>query len=167
MPFFDHPLAQAIGLLGFGVSITAMLQKNDRRMKLLLALMASILALHFWLLGAVTAAWMVTIGASRFALSLHPKAKKFTLPYLLAYALLGTITYSEWVDLLPIASGIIATYSVFYLSAIRMRAFLLTGSCLWLIHNIVQGSIGGVLMEIAFISANCFTIKRLRAERHV
>jgi hypothetical protein len=35
-----------------------------------------------------------------------------------------------------------------------LRQLMFIGTCLWLIHNIIAGSPGAVIMEIIFLSSN-------------
>jgi hypothetical protein len=63
---------------------------------------------------------------------------------------------------LPIAASCIGTYALYWLKGIRMRALMLVGTFLWVLNNIVSGSIGGTALECVILVTNAFTIWRLR-----
>jgi hypothetical protein len=158
-------IAQGVGLAAFVIAIVALSSKDDTRLKWLLALAAATIALHFTLLGAYVAACVMALNSSRFVLANYSGTKGFAFLYIAAYIGFGAWNYQAPVDLLPVASGMIGTLAVFCFSGIRMRALLLTCSVLWLTHNSIQGSLGGILMEIAFIAASALAIQKMRLLR--
>ena len=62
-------------------------------------------------------------------------------------ASLGVWLMHGWLSLLPIAASCIGTFSLFFLHGLRMRALMLVGTGLWLVNNLLVGSIGGTLLE--------------------
>ena len=88
---------------------------------------------------------------------MKPYAPLFFLPYIpLSYYVVHS-----WVEVLPILTGLLGTYAMFYMGSIGMRVALMVCSSLWLIHHIVYGSIGGICLEVFIISANTLTLTRL------
>ena len=53
--------------------------------------------------------------------------------------------------------------ALFLLHGIRMRVVMLTGTLLWIVNNVLSGSIGGTALELTILVVNCSTIWRLRA----
>jgi hypothetical protein len=81
--------------------------------------------------------------------------------FLIVYIGFGTYSYTVWYDSFPIIAVCIGTIAFFYLEGIATRLCLVCATCLWLIHNIVVGSIGPILMEIMNVCAHLITIYRL------
>jgi len=102
----------------------------------LLSSMRSFLALRYrsWVLGAVIVA--VNIG-------------------------LGEIFARSKVGWLPVIGSCIATVAIFTMRGVPFRCVLLASTLLWLVNNIVTGSIGGTALEIANATINLTTIVRL------
>ena len=162
--FLENPTAQIIGLIAFGVDVVALGSTNDKRFKWLLALACALLGVHFMLLEAYAGACIMVINSTRFALSVHANARRFSLLYISLYAVVGGLSYGTFIDIFPIASGVTATIAVFYFAGIKMRSLLILCGMFWLVHNVAQHSIGGVLMEIVFIALNIYTIRKLYRE---
>ena len=68
----------------------------------------------------------------------------------------------ELVDLLPVASALLGTSAVFYLSGIRMRLVMMLSTIFWIIHNAVFISIGPLLMELFIFAVTARTVYKLR-----
>jgi hypothetical protein len=54
-----------------------------------------------------------------------------------------------------------STLSMFFLQGIRLRLGLFCATLLWLVNNILTGSIGGTAMELVIAIISCITIFRL------
>ncbi len=149
---------QGLGILAFIIGVSAFLSKDDRQLKFLIATACFIVATHFLLIGAYVGAGAAALGGTRSFISIFQSAKPYAPVFFLAYIPLGYFCIYDWIDILPIIAGLIGTYSMFYLKAIPMRYGLFMTSSLWLIHNVLQGSIGPALLEIFYLGANARTI---------
>jgi hypothetical protein len=65
---------------------------------------------------------------------------------------------------LPIIASCIATMAVFYMQGVLMRVCLLTSTVLWLVNNVVSGSIGGTCLEVIVAVVNISTIIRMQRD---
>jgi hypothetical protein len=168
MPSFSlepfYLIAQALGLVAFGLSIWAKYQINDDRLKFFMFLQSGILSLH-WLFMSQWTAMAISITATlRNYLSIKYNSKFLAVCFMFVFIGFGIATYKVWYNALPVIASVIATFGYFFLHGVRMRTALLTGSCLWLIHNIIVGSIGPALMEVAIIATGLTTIQRILSE---
>lgn len=157
-------LAQAIGLLSFFIGATAFLQKNDVKFKALLCLLFCSQTLHFYLLGAHTAA-----AASLISLIRTLAALRFTISYIGYFFIAvnifwGVYLYSGFTSVLAITGTVLGTYAMFFLSGISMRLTLLVGTLCWLSHNFLVKSIGGTMLEAMILVTNVVTIYRLHRD---
>ncbi len=158
------PVAQAIGLVALIFGVTAFSQKDDRRLRLLMGFQAFTLVIHFVMLGAYSGAGSAIVTSARNFLSLRESMKKFAPLFALATLIFGVWGYERWPDALPVMSGILATYALFYQKGIAMRYTFVCTCSLWLTHNIYYHSIGPSLMEAFMIVANVTTIYRLQKQ---
>jgi hypothetical protein len=62
---------------------------------------------------------------------------------------------------LPVIGSCIATIAIFTMSGVPFRSVLLVSTLLWLANNILTGSIGGTLLELANAAVNLSTIIRM------
>ena len=160
--FITHfNFVQALGFLAFFVSLYAFSRTSDKQLRIGQAVQSLILALHFYLLGASTAAAMSLLTVIRNFLSLHKKIRNMAILFMVIYVAVGIYTYKELVDLLPVASALLGTSAVFYLSGIRMRLVMMLSTIFWIIHNAVFISIGPLLMELFIFAVTARTVYKL------
>ena len=139
--------AQTLGIVAWCMGLVAASQESDARLKSIYAAMCAVMAVHFWMLGAYTGAVTVIVTGIRNVVSIRAKWPRLAFIFVAAYIIVGIYKYQTPVDLFATSASILSTFSLFYLSGIRMRAALTVTFSLWLIHNIIVGSIGGILLE--------------------
>ena len=166
MQVVQHPwFAQGIGFVAFAFGIASFLQKDDRRLKLLLTAQCLMLTIHFFLLDAQGGAAMTFIGMVRNGMAATGRnLKRFAWGFIGLFVAAGIIRFEEWVDALPVLSSTLGSYAIFYLKKIPMRVCFFIAGCSWLIHNIVVGSVGPSVMEAVMIAANLRTMLALHRE---
>lgn len=160
-------LAQAIGFIAFCLGIGAMLQSNDKRLKLLLAAQSATLALHYYLLGAQSGVAIVLVNCLRNLVSAYTNVKHFSWLFIAVFIGSGALSYQTPTDLLPTAASVISTYMFFHSGGIPLRLSLIFTSSLFLLYNIVHGSIGPSIMEFMMMCANGHTAWRLWQQKKV
>jgi len=155
-------LAQTIGIIASAAIISAFNMKCDVRLKILIATGNTLFAIHFLLLGAHAGAVVAVINIFRavFAIKFH-KSTSIMLMFMFAYITMAFVTYESWVTILPFISGVLGSFALFKLSGIPLRLCVLGGSTMWMTHNIIFMSIGGIITECFVISVMCITIYRL------
>ncbi len=159
-------LAQILGFVAFGLSVWAKYQTQDSKLKFFMFLQSGTLSLH-WLFMEQWTAMMISITAAlRNWLSIKYSSKILAVTFMAIFFGFGVWTYHVWYNALPVIAGIVATYGYFFLSGVRMRVCLLTGSCLWFIHNCITLSVGPLLMEMAIIATGLMTLHRILSEEH-
>ena len=147
LPEFD--LAQAIGMLSFALGILCFYQRDDQHLRIMMVVMNLNHALHFALLGAVTACLSALLSVVRTGISIKTRSRSVAYLFILISLAAGLYLAEVWYDLFPILGTCIGTYALFCLSGIRMRLAFLCGS------------IGGTLLEATLLAVNSFTIIRL------
>ena len=159
LPTFD--IAQAVGFLSLFLGILCFYQKNDRKLKLTMVVFNLSQAIHFAMLGAMTACISAIIGLLRTWVSIKTQSRYVAYAFIALTLLWGVYLAEKLVDMLPIAGACIGTYALFCLKGIAMRCAFLAGACCWLANNIIVGSIGTSLLETVLIIVNVSTIIRL------
>lgn len=162
MNFFSP--AQCMGYAAFVVGILAFLQKSDRRLKFLNASECLIYAVHFVLLGNLPASASSLVSGFRSLLALRTRSPAVAFLMLAIGLGLGAHLASDIFGWFPIIASCIATVAVFFLHGVPMRLFLLSSTLLWLVNNIISGSIGGTLLEATIAVVNVTTILRMQKE---
>ncbi|CAM3971950.1 MULTISPECIES: YgjV family protein [Pseudoalteromonas] len=158
---FDNYFAQALGFISFILAMLCFMQKDDRHFKIMMIVMNLNHALHYYLLNAVTSSLCSLFAVGRTAVSLQTKAKWVASLFIILTMLIGYFTISQWTDYIAIVGSCIGTYALFCLNGIKMRLVVFVGSCLWLINNVIVGSLGGILLETTVIIINSTTIYKL------
>jgi len=165
-----HPFSyiQILGYIAMILGIAAFLQKDDVRLKMIMACMAIVIVVHFSLLGAYVAAVSATLAGSRALLSLNPyvmrKRHYFVAGFVLLTIVLSAYTYTRWIDIFPFITGTLGTFALFYLRGVALRWGFASIGTLWLLHNILAQSYGPLVMEMFILTANLVTIYRLKRD---
>ena len=161
---FDEVLSlpQLAGYLAFVLGVVGFLQRDDRRFKRIMVVQALAYAIHFFLLGQVSAVASSVISVVRTALSLYTRSLIVALLIIAINLAIGPWLVTRWTDWLPLIATCIGTYALFVLDGIPMRLALLSATAMWLANNILVGSIGGTALEVIVATANIITIIRLR-----
>jgi hypothetical protein len=155
--------AQLFGYLAFALGVASFLQKNDRRFKWFMAGECLAYVVHFGLLGIPTAAASSGVSLARSLLSLYTRSAWVALGVVVVNLALGYGLATQWWNWLPLLASCIGTLALFLLHGIRMRVVMLGGTLLWIVNNVLSGSIGGTALELTILLVNCSTIWRLRS----
>jgi hypothetical protein len=156
--------AQLVGYIALVLGITAFLQKSDQRLKFFNATQSLFYALHFVLLGNLPASASSLTSSVRSFLALRYRSWALCTVMFSANIGLGLAFARTRAGWLPIIGSCIATVAIFTLKGIPFRAMLLASTLLWLANNLITGSIGGTLLELANATLNITTmIRMLRA----
>lgn len=153
--------AQFLGYAAFVLGMACFLQTDDRRFKIFMALECAAYIGHFALLGQPTAVASTAVSLGRSIASLRWRTPAVGVFFVLLSAGLGAWLFEGWLSLLPIAASCLGTTALFFLRGLRMRALMLLGTLLWLVNNLLVGSIGGSLLEACLALANLRTMHGL------
>ena len=155
--------AQLFGYVAFVLGVASFLQKNDRRFKWFMAGECLAYVVHFLLLGIPTAAASSGVSLVRSLLSLYTRSAWVAFAVVLVNLALGYGLATQWWNWLPLMASCIGTLALFLLHGIRMRLVMLIGTLLWIVNNVLSGSIGGTALELTILAVNCTTIWRMHA----
>lgn len=162
--FFYSP-AQILGYVALILGIAAFLQKSDTRLKVLIAAESIAYVVHFILLGNYPASGSAGVSCLRNLTSIKSRAPVWIAVFLAANLTIGAVFAKGVTGWLPITASCLATVAIFRMSGIPMRAVLLVCTLLWLVNNILSGSVGGTVLEAVIALVNATTITGMIVQR--
>ncbi len=156
-----HLIAEIIGVFGFSATILSY-QCKDRRHLLLLQLFSTTCwATHFGLLGAWAGCILNVIGMARCIVfadrGRDTKMGRIAdwlgwLPIFIVLSCGATLlTWKGPFDLLPMLGMVLTTFALRATSSTTVRLLTLPNDPMWLIYNASEGSVSGVLTEVAIM----------------
>lgn len=166
-----HPLSlpQILGYIATIFGIIGFQQKDDTKLRIFVCCMSVFIVSHFILIGSYAAAFSAGLAATRWGLSIFATVRKYAHFLVPLYVALfiggGYITYTTWLDVLPVIASISGTFALFYCSGLRLRVVLLIGGTLWIVHNLLALSYGPFVMESFIFFSNAIMIYRFVIER--
>ena len=113
-----------------------------------------LISLHFVCLEHWTAAGLGLVAATRFATSLFSTSRVVMGLFICVTVGVAAVTYEGILSILGCSGAIFGTIASFSNDDKLLRQLMFIGTSLWLIHNILAGSPGAVLMEIIFLGSN-------------
>ena len=143
-------------LVGIALCTDIISFQFKERAKIISCLLVSctLISLHFVCLGHWTAACLGVLAATRFVVSLYTTSRAAMMCFLIAAAVSCLLTYDGLLSILGCSGSMFGTVASFSKSDKTLRQLMLVGTALWLLHNILAGSPGAVVMEIVFMGSN-------------
>ena len=160
-----YVLAQVVGFLG-SLFVLLSFQKNTNKGILFLQLIGgSFFAVHFILLEAYTGAAMGILGVARnFVFFNREKrwAKSIIWLYLFIfiYVITGLITWENRLSALPVIAITFGTIALWVKDPRLMRFIMLPAPTCWLVYNIANSSISGIVSEVFLLASLIVAIFR-------
>ncbi|MBE7041598.1 MAG: YgjV family protein [Ruminococcaceae bacterium] len=145
-------IAQLLGILGFLLSIISFQQNTQKRIVFVQFLANISFTIHFYLIGAYTGSILNGIAIVRSFVYCF-KDKKWAssniwiVIFSLAFIVAGIYTWEGPLSILPTTAMVLSSVSFGIKNPKLVRRIYFPCSPMWLIYNIVGGSIGGVLTE--------------------
>jgi len=167
MPF----LAQAVGIVAMAINILAVQFKKPRQLFICRIVASFLWGVNFLLLGSPTGAIIniVNIVRSLFLLNEKTSTKPFLWITCALYTAAGLLTMEYTfslvliIDILIIISQLVDSLGMWTNNFRNIRyCQLFAISPVWLVHNIVVYSIGGILTEVFTIISTVIALLRYR-----
>jgi len=119
-----------------------------------LLISCTMISLHFICLGHWTAACLGMVAATRFFVSLFSTSRVVMVCFMGMAVIASALTYEGLLSILGCGGSLFGTVASFSKDDKLLRQLMLIGTSLWLVHNILAGSPGAVVLEIFFICSN-------------
>jgi hypothetical protein len=153
--------AQVVGYIALALGITAFLQKSDHRLKFFSATQCLVYALHFVLLGNLPASTSSLVASVRTFLALRYRSVVLGVVIIGVNLGMGAAFARNAAGWLPVIGSCITTMAIFRMKGVPFRLVLLASTLLWLANDIISGSIGGTVLELANATINITTMIRM------
>lgn len=163
MFFTEHGLyyiGQGIGILAFFIGLTVFIQRDDRKLKYRLVTYASLISLHYFLLGATPAGLSALLNSIRTFTSIYFRRKILMYVFILLTLALALPNIQHSMELLPVFGTTISTIAFFTTTKLKLRIIMWLSTVCWVVYNFWLGTIGGTLIETSFLIINGITILR-------
>lgn len=143
-------------LVGLALCTDVLSFQFKKRKHIISCLMIScvLISSHFMILGHWTAAGLGLVATVRFATSLFSTSKKFMYLFLGATWVISFLTYEGVLSIIGCSASTFGTVASFCRADRQLRQLMFVCSSLWVVHNLLAGSPGAVILEIFFISSN-------------
>jgi hypothetical protein len=153
--------AQCAGYAAFVLGVASFLQKDDRRFKQFMAAECFAYIVHFALLGNPTAVASSTMSLLRSVLALYTRSIWVAVVIVAVNLALGLSLATHASQWLPLAASCLGTLALFLLQGVTMRLVMLAGTGLWIVNNVISGSVGGTALEIVIAVVNIRTVRQM------
>ena len=160
-------ISQIIGLAGFAVYAFSFWQKDRRKILFFAVIECFLHAIHYFLLGALTGAFLNIIGMARSGSFIYKDKNKFMKTNTLLYVFLGIyivnaiFTWEGFITLLPTIGSMIICITAWQNNTKNIRRYAVVVQILWLIYGIYCGSYIVVASEVALMISTILAIIRL------
>ena len=157
---FGSP-AQLAGYVALVLGVSAFLQKSDTRLKVLIAAESVAYVAHFILLGNFPASGSAGVSCLRNLVSIRWRHPAWGALFIALNVAIGLSFAKGTAGWLPVTASCLATVAVFTLKGVPMRLVLLVCTLLWLVNNLLSGSVGGTVLEAIIAVVNLTTVCRM------
>lgn len=170
-------IGQIFGIVAMAVSIISFQMKTQKTIVTMQLFSSLLFASQFAFLGAYTGMILNTISVFRSAVFSQRNTNKWAassiwvvlfcviiaLTYPMAFLVFKkeTSVFNFVIELFPVFGMIASTFSFHSEKAKTVRALFLISSPLWLVYNIVNGAVGGMITEIFCLISIIIAIIRL------
>lgn len=150
----DFLLSQILVGIAICTDILSFQLKERHKIVACLTVSALLISAHFMLLGHWTAAGLALLATARFATSIFSTSKRIMVLFIIGTLVVALITYSGLLSLLGCTATLFTTVASFSKKDKFLRQLMLIGTAIWIVHNVLAGSPGAVVLESLFISSN-------------
>lgn len=163
--FLAAPLAQAIGLVGAAAGMSWALFRSRFGMLMAQLVAGVAFAGHFALLGATTGAVMNVLAtfqvAAAIPLGTRPGFRIVYLALLPLIAVAALLTWSGVPSLFAALGFAFVSLSRYQVSVVPFRLFMAVALPCWFGHNLLVGSVPGMISDVVGLCINLAMLARL------
>ncbi len=147
-------LSQVLVGVVFLFALASFQFRDKRHVLICLACSAAMLGVHFYLVEACTAAALGVIAAIRFLTAVVTTSRWLLALFLMLVMANAVISYAGLTTVLATVATTTTTTASFLAADKRFRELMAVGSLFWIVHNVLVGSPGAVVLEGFFLCSN-------------
>lgn len=158
-------IAQVIGIIAMLVSTFSLQFKTNRSMFICRGLSGLLFSVSYLLLGVYTAAALNLLNLLRsvFVVNKKTQGKAFMIIMIALYAAATFFTFGGYLSIMVLMAQSAETFVMWGRNGKHIRfCQLFFVSPIWLFHNVVEFSIGGIMAEIFVITSAIVSFIRFR-----
>ena len=144
-------LSQILVSITLIIECFAMQLGNKDRILALLSISCFFNSLHYFLLDQPTAGYIFLFSSIRFLISIKWKSQWIAAGALCVSLFITIYTYIGILSILGFIGTIFITTGSFSKNDKVLRALMIIGGCVWLIHNVILWTPIGILLETVFV----------------
>jgi len=130
-------------------------QFRDRRSILACLIAAtSLLAAHYFLLDNPSAGFLMLVGVLRFSVAYFSKDPRWIWVFVGIALCVLLATYQTLVNGLAFVALVLVSIASFQATDKKLRVWMMSGTSVWLLHNILIGSPAAVILEAFLLGSN-------------
>ena len=161
----DFMLSQVLIGVAFCLDLASFQFRSKYKVLLCLTCATSLIACHFWLLEATSAALIAAICAVRFLSAAATRSGWLMLVFLVLIVGSAYFTYAGALTILVTTASCVSTWGAFRATDKLFRQIMMVSAVLMMVHNGLANSPAGVLLEIFFFSSNALAYYRFYLRR--
>ena len=149
----DFLISQVLIGVVFVISVVTFQFRRRKQVLLCCVAITLLMAVHFLLLDAQTAALLALIASVRYFIAIYWQSNRllYCFLFLILASTLGT--YAGPLSVLAGAGSTLSTIALFRGNQ-GFREFMMAASAIWIIHNVLAGSPGAIALEVFFLISN-------------
>lgn len=147
-------LSQVLIGIGLLFDLVSFQLRSRGRILICFICSCSLIGVHFVLLAQWTAALMTAIAAVRFAVSYFTIRRSWMYFFAAATCAGSALTYHAPINLLALASTLVANYGAFEPRDQRLRILMMISTAMWITHNAIVHTPAAVFVDSFFLASN-------------
>lgn len=147
-------LSQVLVSIAICTDLISFQFKQKAQIISVLLVSATLISVHFMLLGHWTAAGLALLASVRFVVSLLVKTTYWRYIFIAATLMVAYFTYEGLLSIISTTAAVLGSWATFCPDDRQLRKIMGICTSLWIIHNIIAGSPGAVIVECLFLGSN-------------
>ncbi len=141
-------MAQLFGYASMAFSIFASTRTSDRSLLLLGSMSSLLIGIHYIMLAAPVAGLMAGLTGIRYIWGRQIRGWKLAAPFLTINFCTLVFAEHNLIAVLAVLATSFGIVAVSFLDGFRMRVGFMGAGATWIIHNLIVGSIGGLILSV-------------------
>jgi hypothetical protein len=146
--------------VAFLVDFASFQFKQQRHVLVCLAVAASLIGMHFYLLELYTAAVLGFLASARFVTAIYSNSRRLYALFIGLVLLNGLLTWVGLMTALASLGSLLSTTAAFSSSDRDFRRIMMLASLVWIVHNLLAITPAAVLLEGVFLGSNLLAYYR-------
>ena len=149
-------VSQLFAAFAFGCDLISWQCKARRTVLIFLVFSTFFIGVHFLFLNQLSGAALTFLASIRFLVSIFSVDRRLFFLFFVLAILMGIWTFKSSIDLLSITANLIFTYAAFRPTDRLLRLWMMAGTSVWIVYNVLVFTPLGIFLESVFLLSNVF-----------